>query len=88
VHGALLDAHLLADVWVAMTAGQGALALGLDGTGVQTEAVTVAAWDASVRPRVLHASEADNAAHGARLAAIDKVSAGSLWKREEEPVEP
>lgn len=81
VHGALLDAHLLADVWVAMTAGQGALALGLDGAGVQAEAIRVAAWDASVRPRVLRATEADTAAHAARLAAIDKASRGSLWKR-------
>ena len=83
VHGALLDAHLLADVWVAMTAGQGALALGLDGAGVQAEAIRVAAWDASVRPRVLRATEADTAAHAARLVAIDKVSGGSLWKRED-----
>lgn len=83
VHGALLDAHLLADVWVAMTAGQGALVLGLDDAGVQAGAVRIAAWDASVRPRVLRATEADTAAHAARLAAIDGVSAGSLWKREE-----
>ena len=83
VHGALLDAHLLADVWIAMTAGQGALALGLESTGVQAEGVRVAAWDASIRPRVLHATEADIAAHTARLTAIDKVSAGSVWKREE-----
>ena len=83
VHGALLDAHLLADVWVAMTAGQGALALGLEGAGVQAEAVRAADWDASVRPRVLRATEADDAAHAARLAAIDKVSAGNLWERKE-----
>lgn len=83
VHGALLDAHLLADVWVAMTAGQGALVLGLDDAGVQAGAVRIATWDASVRPRVLRATEADSAAHAARLAAIDEVSAGSLWNREE-----
>jgi DNA polymerase-3 subunit epsilon len=88
VHGALLDAHLLAEVWVAMTAGQGALALGMDGAGVQAEAATVAVWDASIRPRVLRATEVDNAAHAARLAAIDKVSAGSPWNREEAAGEP
>ncbi|WIG55773.1 MAG: DNA polymerase III epsilon subunit [Rhodanobacteraceae bacterium] len=87
VHGALLDAHLLADVWVAMTAGQGALALGLESATVQIEGVRIAEWDASIRPRVLRATEAETAAHAARLAAIDKMSAGSLWKREEEPVE-
>jgi hypothetical protein len=36
---------------------------------------------------VLRATEVDKAAHAARLAAIDKVSAGSLWKREEAPGE-
>jgi len=87
VHGALLDAHLLADVWVAMTTGQGALALGLETAGVQAEGVRIAVWDASIRPRVLRATEADTAAHAARLAAIDKVSAGSLWEREEEAVD-
>jgi len=87
VHGALLDAHLLADVWVAMTMGQGALALGLETAGVQAEGVRIAVWDASIRPRVLRATEADTAAHAARLAAIDKVSAGSLWEREEEAVD-
>jgi DNA polymerase-3 subunit epsilon len=87
VHGALLDAHLLADVWVAMTTGQGALALGLETAGVQAEGVRIAVWDTSIRPRVLRATEADTAAHAARLAAIDKVSAGSLWEREEEAVD-
>ena len=83
VHGALLDAHLLADVWVAMTAGQGALALGLDGVGVQAEAIRVV-WDATIRPRVLRASEADTAAHAVRLAAIGKASGvGSLWQHAE-----
>jgi DNA polymerase-3 subunit epsilon len=83
VHGALLDAHLLADVWVAMTAGQGALALGSENAGTRTGGMRVATLDASIRPRVLRATEAETAAHAARLAAIDKVSGGSLWEREE-----
>src|SRR6185312_767894 len=78
VHGALLDAHLLADVWVAMTAGQGALAVGLESATMQAEGVRIAEWNASIRPRVLRATEVDNAAHAARLAAIGKVSGGSL----------
>jgi DNA polymerase-3 subunit epsilon len=83
VHGALLDAHLLADVWVAMTAGQGALALGSESADARTEGMRVATLDASIRPRVRRATETETAAHAARLAAIDKVSEGSLWKREE-----
>jgi DNA polymerase-3 subunit epsilon len=67
-----------------MTAGQGALALGLESATVQTTGVRIAEWDASIRPRVLRASEADNAAHAARLAAIGKASGqDSLWQRVE-----
>lgn len=82
VHGALLDAHLLADVWVAMTAGQGALALGMDRPVEGRAGVHLAVLDASIRPRVRRATETEIAAHLARLAALDKASAeGSLWKR-------
>lgn len=81
VHGALLDAHLLADVWVAMTAGQGALALGELGSHGGAASVGWVALDATIRPRVHRASEAETAAHEARLAAIDKASGGSLWSR-------
>jgi DNA polymerase-3 subunit epsilon len=88
VHGALLDAHLLADVWVAMTAGQGALALG--GEEASTTAAVAAAGLAGValttRPRVLRATARETMAHDARLDALDKTSGGSLWRRE--TVEP
>lgn len=92
VHGALLDAHLLADVWVAMTAGQGALALG--GGEASTQAAVTAAGLAGLalmaRPRVLRASAQETAAHDARLDALDKASGGSLWRREtvEQVAEP
>lgn len=82
VHGALLDAHLLADVWVAMTAGQGALALGGEGSQAGSATTRVATLDASIRPRVRRATETENAAHAARLAALDKACAdGNLWQR-------
>jgi DNA polymerase-3 subunit epsilon len=88
VHGALLDAHLLADVWVAMTAGQGALALG--GEEASTTAAVAAAGPPGLalttRPRVLHATARETMAHDARLDALDKASGGSLWRRE--TVEP
>lgn len=82
IHGALLDAHLLADVWIAMTAGQGALALGGERPEAGPAAARVAMLDASVRPRVQRATEAENAAHAARLGALDKACAGgNLWQR-------
>lgn len=88
VHGALLDAHLLADVWLAMTVGQGALELaGVDPVAVAATAgaqMPVAA--VGVRLRIQHATAADIAAHAARLDALEK-SGGrpSAWRRAESP---
>lgn len=84
VHGALLDAHLLAEVWMAMTAGQGALALQLEGVDEAAKGMRRAEWDTTMRPRVLRATAAESAAHAARLAAIGKTAGkDSLWQREE-----
>lgn len=84
IHGALLDAHLLADVWVAMTAGQGALALGSEEAGGQAQRARVATLDASIRPQVRRASAAEIAAHAARLVTLDKACPeGSVWTRAE-----
>jgi DNA polymerase III subunit epsilon len=83
LHGALLDARILADVYLAMTGGQAALAL------VESEASDGAADDsrtvrALVRPSVplvvITASEAEMAAHNEMLAVIAKASGGKcLW---------
>ncbi|HEX5961024.1 MAG TPA: DNA polymerase III subunit epsilon [Rhodanobacteraceae bacterium] len=82
VHGALLDAHLLADVWIAMTAGQGALALGGGTQGEAHAATPMAPFTANIRLRVQRAGAAEAAAHAARLEALDKACAqGSMWKR-------
>ena len=83
LHGALLDARILADVYLAMTGGQGALAL------TETLAQGVAADGsrgirALVRPavplRVIMASAEELAAHVAMLGIIAKASGGRcLW---------
>jgi DNA polymerase III subunit epsilon len=83
LHGALLDARILADVYLAMTGGQAALAL------VESAASDGAADDsrtvrALVRPSVplvvITASEAEMAAHNEMLAVIAKASGGKcLW---------
>lgn len=86
VHGALLDAHLLADVWVAMTAGQTALALGGDAAGAKRGATVpdLAIDHLAVRPRLLCATAVETAAHAARLDGLDKASGhDSLWRRAE-----
>jgi DNA polymerase-3 subunit epsilon len=83
IHGALLDAHLLADVWVAMTAGQGALALGGERPAARPGTPAHAANPGvTVRPRVQHATAVEAAAHTARMAALDQAcAAGNLWQR-------
>jgi DNA polymerase III subunit epsilon len=80
LHGALLDARLLAEVWLAMTAGQTALSF-----AVETVATTAASGIevvAVARTRVLHADAQAQTAHAARLDALELASAnGSLWRR-------
>lgn len=80
MHGALLDANLLADVYLALTAGQGALGFGEE--GVTVEARVVANLRIIVRPRVLRAIDDELVLHHARLEAIEKASRGAcVWKR-------
>jgi DNA polymerase-3 subunit epsilon len=81
LHGALLDARILADVYLAMTGGQGALAL----SDADTRATDgTRAGRALVRgAEVLHiacADDAELASHEAMLALINKVSGGHcVW---------
>jgi DNA polymerase III subunit epsilon len=85
LHGALLDAELLADVYLAMTGGQSAL--GLDGAtpaGREQAPGGAALQPITGRtPRVLRATLEELAAHASRLAAIDRTSGGKLvWQGE------
>ena len=81
LHGALLDAQLLAEVYLAMTAGQGLLGFGEE-TAEQVTRVVSARVQITVRPRVLRALVDEIAAHAARLEAIDKASRGAcLWRQ-------
>jgi DNA polymerase III subunit epsilon len=81
LHGALLDARILADVYLAMTGGQGALALSESVPGVSALAGQIRAL---VRPpaplRVIGATEPELRAHRDMLALIAKSSGGHcLW---------
>jgi len=82
LHGALLDAKILSSVYLAMTGGQGALTLGdgpaLDGAAI---AITARMPRPAVALLVVRASQEELQAHERVLAAIDKVSGGSLWQR-------
>jgi DNA polymerase-3 subunit epsilon len=80
-HGALLDAQLLAEVYIAMTAGQGLLGFDDESTE-QIARVSISEIHITVRPRVLHALATELTAHVARLDAIDAASKGAcVWKR-------
>jgi len=81
LHGALLDARILADVYLAMTGGQAALALAESTAAAGGVEISVRAV---VRPAIplviIAADEAELAAHAAMLAVITKASGGKcLW---------
>jgi DNA polymerase-3 subunit epsilon len=83
LHGALLDAQILLDVYLAMTGGQTALILG----EVAESNVNVSHEPTAARPRgvlrVVRASDDELAAHERILAVIDKISGGkTVWRRE------
>jgi DNA polymerase-3 subunit epsilon len=81
-HGALLDAHLLAEVYLALTAGQGHLSFDDEIAPMAAQASAPAGRRVHARPRVLRAADAELALHGTRLEAIDKASRGAcVWKR-------
>lgn len=84
-HGALLDAEILADVYLAMTGGQVGLGLSDDSGGGENGQQEVIQRLAADRPRlkVVQASEAELAAHEERLTVIDKACGGvSIWRQE------
>ncbi len=89
LHGALLDAEILADVYLAMTGGQTALSLGgeddedLGGAAVARGPRRVA----TDRPqlRVVQPTTAEEEAHQAWLERLDKAAGGPcVWRRLEE----
>ncbi len=77
LHGALLDAELLADVYLAMTRGQGSLIIEAEVT--HTESAVNGFNREGLRLVVLRATPEEIAAHEAQLADIDKASGGALW---------
>lgn len=81
LHGALLDAELLADVYLAMTTGQGDLTLAAgsaDGHSVFI-ASSPQAMDAPLLVR--RATDAERVAHSLALDRLDARSNGSIWRR-------
>jgi len=85
LHGALLDAQLLAEAYLALTAGQGEI--GFEAAGGEPAVAVVAlapvAGGAGARPRVAPTAE-DLEAHAARLEQLRKKAGSALWDRLED----
>ena len=80
LHGALLDAGLLAEVYIRMTRGQNSLVI--DATETSAADAALQAVDfASFDLRVLAANDFEAAAHDAMLLELDRASSGkTTWK--------
>jgi DNA polymerase-3 subunit epsilon len=86
LHGALLDAQLLADVYLGMTGGQGALSLGEERPGNEMKPVGQARQidRAGLELAVRRASDKELKEHGLQLDLLDKSSPdGALWNKPE-----
>ena len=84
LHGALLDAEILADVYLAMTGGQVNLSLESSGGASSNANISGIRRLAADRPRlrIRSADATELTAHQERLAAIDLASSGEcVWKK-------
>ena len=83
-HGALLDARILAEVYLAMTGGQANLTLSAESDTALAQARRAAPLrlDGGIRIIVVRPSESELAAHEHVLALLDKASGGkTVWRR-------
>ncbi|GAA0857496.1 DNA polymerase III subunit epsilon [Aliiglaciecola litoralis] len=85
LHGALLDAEILADVYLLMTGGQTALNL----TGKQAKEneddsqEQIVRLDANRKPlKVIHASADELDQHNARLQLVEESSGSCIWRQQ------
>jgi DNA polymerase-3 subunit epsilon len=80
LHGALLDANLLAEVYLAMTRGQDSLVMDIESAPALVDAVRHATGNLDLV--VIQASAEELAAHALQLADLDKASRGAcVWSR-------
>ena len=81
LHGALLDAEILADVFLLMTGGQSSLLdagqSGMDVSSVNSDVKRVSADRPELK--VIRCNDEESAAHQQRLEAIEKASGACIW---------
>jgi DNA polymerase-3 subunit epsilon len=84
LHGALLDAQLLAEAYLALTAGQGEIgfdALAAEASAGAVVALAPAAAAGAARPRVVP-SAAELETHAARMAQLRQRAGAVVWDRD------
>ena len=82
LHGALLDAQILAEVYLAMTGGQTSMAFAMEGETQQQqgEATIQRIVRQASKLRVVFATDEELAAHEARLDLVQKKGGSCLWR--------
>lgn len=81
-HGALLDARLLADVYIGMTRGQRVLAIDVSPSDAVEVSAAPLLSTASLKLKVLRASKLEKQAHEVVLRELDKACGGrTLWRQ-------
>lgn len=85
LHGALLDAQLLAEVYIGLTSGQSDLGFADVAAEMAAEALPFEIDLSRPRPRVVAQAE-ELAAHEARLAVLRKKAGKAVWDSLVEPV--
>ncbi len=82
LHGALLDAELLADVFLLLTGGQVALSLGEEKSGGAVNPGAVTRQTGGRKLKVVRATADEIDRHEAKLDALDELSeGGSVWRQ-------
>ncbi|CAM3345598.1 DNA polymerase III: epsilon subunit, 3-5 exonucleolytic proofreading function [Xenorhabdus nematophila ATCC 19061] len=88
LHGALLDAEILSDVYLAMTGGQTSLAFSMEGE-VSSHAL-VSEIHKITRPqvglKVIYASDEELTQHESRLDLVEKKGGSCLWRPKSEQI--
>ena len=78
LHGALLDAQLLTEAYLALTSGQEEIGFASEPVAVSKTLAPVAHLDAAARPRV-RVDDEESLAHDARLQALQGKAGRCLW---------
>ncbi|CAM3639175.1 DNA polymerase III subunit epsilon [Xenorhabdus thuongxuanensis] len=88
LHGALLDAEILADVYLAMTGGQTSLAFSMEGE--TSGNIQVAEIQKITRPqaglKIVYASDEELIQHESRLDLVEKKGGSCLWRSKPEQI--